>query len=118
MNSSKLTEIFVLAEEISTHRIFIKIFLEMSTNEMATEFSDPFRHTCLIPYVDPASAPPAVADKLKILPFRRNIFYLLGHSQGLFPHLMGVIGGCFNGQVRGVQLLDWVRCFLIHDWLD
>lgn len=81
---------------------------EMSTNEMNTSASDPFRHTCLIPYVDPASAPPAVADKLKILPFRRNIFYILGHSQGLFPHLMGIVGGCFNGQVRGVQLLDWV----------
>ncbi|KAF2137124.1 uncharacterized protein K452DRAFT_236473 [Aplosporella prunicola CBS 121167] len=69
--------------------------------------SDPYRKTSLVPYVDPATAPPAVAEKLKVLPFRRNIFLLLGHSQGLFPHLMGVIGGCFDGKARTVQLLDW-----------
>lgn len=71
-------------------------------------YDDPFRHTALIPYVDPDTAPPEVANRIKILPFRRNIFHLLGHSQGLFPHLMGVIGGCFDGKVRTVQLLDWV----------
>ena len=69
---------------------------------------DPFRHTCLIPYVDAATAPPDIAEKLKVLPFRRNIFLLLGHSHGLFPHVMGVIGGCFNGAVRKIPLLDWV----------
>ncbi|KAK0647919.1 hypothetical protein DIS24_g7249 [Lasiodiplodia hormozganensis] len=68
---------------------------------------DPFRKTCLVPYVDPKTAPPAVAEKINVLPFRRNIFLLLGHSEGLFPHLMGVIGGCFNGKVRTVPLLDW-----------
>lgn len=70
--------------------------------------ADPFRKTCLVPYVDPKTAPPAVAEKINVLPFRRNIFLLLGHSEGLFPHLMGVIGGCFNGKVRTVPLLDWV----------
>ncbi|KAF4539080.1 uncharacterized protein LTHEOB_10472 [Lasiodiplodia theobromae] len=69
--------------------------------------ADPFRKTCLVPYVDPKTAPPAVAEKINVLPFRRNIFLLLGHSEGLFPHLMGVIGGCFNGKVRTVPLLDW-----------
>lgn len=68
---------------------------------------DPFRKTCLVPYVDPDTVPQAVQDKLKVLPFRRNIFYLLGHSHGLFPHLTGVIGGCFDGQTRKIPLLDW-----------
>ena len=75
----------------------------------ASDNVDPFRHTCLIPYVDPTTAPAEVAEKIKVLPFRRNIFLLLGHSKGLFPPLMGLIGGCFNGKVRGVHLLDWVR---------
>jgi len=49
----------------------------------------PFRTTCLVPYVDAANAPPAVREKLSVLPFRRNVFLLLGHSPGLFPPLMG-----------------------------
>lgn len=69
--------------------------------------NDPFRKTCLVPYVDPDAVPQVVKDKLKVLPFRRNIFYLLGHSHGLFPHLTGVIGGCFDGQTRKIPLLDW-----------
>ena len=72
------------------------------------QYQDPYRHTCLIPYVDATQAPPDVAAKINVLPFRRNIFLLLGHSAGLFPHLMGVIGGCFNGEVRTIPLLDWV----------
>jgi hypothetical protein len=85
----------------------------MSTNvqtnsDMAEVYDDPFRHACLIPYVDVATAPPAVAEKFKVFQFRRNIFHLLGHSHGLFPHVMGIIGGCFNGQIRKIPLLDWV----------
>jgi hypothetical protein len=76
--------------------------------DASKNYQDPFRHTSLIPYVDPATAPPEVAERIKVLPFRRNIFLLLGHSRGLFPHLMGVIGGCFNGRVRSIPLLDWV----------
>ena len=79
-----------------------------SFHELEGDPIDPFRHTCLIPYLDPSTATPEVADKINVLPFRRNIFHLLGHSKGLFPHLMGVVGGCFNGKVRGVRLLDWV----------
>jgi hypothetical protein len=80
-----------------------------SANGLNAEvYDDPYRHTCLIPYVDAKTAPPAIADRINVLPFRRNIFLLLGHSQGLFPHLMGVVGGCFNGQVRKIPLLDWV----------
>nr|POF21859.1 hypothetical protein CFP56_72643 [Quercus suber] len=81
-----------------------KDYVNGSSNEAS---DDPYRHTCLIPYVDAKTAPPAIADMINVLPFRRNIFLLLGHSQGLFPHLMGVIGGCFNGQVRKIPLLDW-----------
>jgi len=81
---------------------------ETSTSGNSTQaYDDPFRHTCLVPYVDVSSAPPAIADKINVLPFRRNIFRLLGHSHGLFPHVMGIIGGCFNGQVRKIPLLDW-----------
>ncbi|KAM3424658.1 hypothetical protein BST61_g6646 [Cercospora zeina] len=80
---------------------------EQSDAASAKDHVDPLRKTSLIPYVDAATAPPAIAEKLNVLPFRRNIFHLLGHSEGLFPHLMGVIGGCFNGQTRTVQLLDW-----------
>lgn len=76
-------------------------------NKTVEVFDDPFRKTCLVPYVDVEAAPPAVQDKLKVLPFRRNIFHLLGHSHGLFPHLMGVIGGCFDGKTRKIPLLDW-----------
>jgi alkylhydroperoxidase family enzyme len=80
---------------------------ENNQNGTAEVYDDLFRKTSLIPYVDFDTAPPAVQDKLKVLPFRRNIFYLLGHSHGLFPHLTGVIGGCFDGRIRKIPLLDW-----------
>lgn len=79
----------------------------INLNGSAEVYDDPFRKTSLIPYVDFDTAPPTVQDKLKVLPFRRNIFYLLGHCHGLFPHLTGVIGGCFDGRVRKIPLLDW-----------
>ena len=72
-------------------------------------YDDPYRHTCLVPYVDPDAAPPEIASRIKVHSFRRNIFLTLAHSPGLFPHLMGVIGGCFQGKSRTVPLLDWVR---------
>ena len=79
----------------------------VTTNSNGHQYDDPYRKTCLVPYVDPETAPTAVQDKLKVLPFRRNIFYLLGNSHGLFPHLAGVIGGCFDGNIRKIPLLDW-----------
>lgn len=57
--------------------------------------------------VDVETTPAAIQDKLKEPPFRRTIFHLLGHSPGLFPHLMGVIGGCFDGKTRKIPLYDW-----------
>ena len=84
--------------------------MDDNVKAIANQFNDPvdhFRKTCLVPYVDAATAAPAVQEKLKVLPFRRNIFLLLGHSSGLFPHLMGVIGGCFDSNVRTLPLLDW-----------
>lgn len=71
--------------------------------------NDPFRHTCLVPYVDAATAPPDVAAKINVLPFRRNVFLVLAHARGPFPHLMSLLGTFFNGQLRTVQLLEWVR---------
>lgn len=76
-----------------------------NTNSINNECS--FRKTSLIPYVDFDTAPLAVQDKLRVLPFRRNIFYLLAHTHGLYPHLAGVIGGCFDGKTRRIPLLDW-----------
>ncbi|KAF2088012.1 hypothetical protein K490DRAFT_56575 [Saccharata proteae CBS 121410] len=78
-----------------------------SNGSTAQVYDDPYRHTCLVPYVDAKTAPKAIADKINVLPFRRNIFLLLGHSEGLFPHVMGIVGGCFNGNVRKIPLLDW-----------
>ncbi len=80
------------------------------TIEMASKtYDDPYRHTCLVPYVDPDTAPPEIASRIKVHSFRRNVFLTLAHSPGLFPHVMGVIGGCFQGKSRTVPLLDWVR---------
>ncbi|KAI1399164.1 AhpD-like protein [Hypoxylon fuscum] len=70
-------------------------------------YDDPYRHTCLVPYVDANTAPPQIAKMIKVHDFRRNIFLTLAHSQGLFPNVMGVIGGCFRGETRTVPLLDW-----------
>lgn len=71
-------------------------------------YDDPFRHTCLVPYVDVETAPPNIAKMIKVHDFRRNIFLTLAHSPGLFPTFMGTVGGCFRGEVRTVPLLDWV----------
>lgn len=68
---------------------------------------DPFRKTCLVPYPEVDELPPAVRDKLKILPFRRNILLTIAHSHGLGPHFLSLIGGCFDGKQRGLPELDW-----------
>lgn len=68
---------------------------------------DPFRKNCLVPYVDPETAPPAVQEKLKVLPFRRNILLTMAHSHGLFPHFSSLLGGCFDGKTRKIPLFDW-----------
>ncbi|RAH72223.1 uncharacterized protein BO66DRAFT_390346 [Aspergillus aculeatinus CBS 121060] len=69
--------------------------------------SDPHRKTCLIPYVDPDTAPSVIQERLKVLPFRRNILLILAHSQGLFPHISGLLGACFDGKQRKLSLFDW-----------
>ncbi len=74
-------------------------------------YNDPYRHTCLVPYVDPNEAPEEIASKLRVHDFRRNIFLVLAHSHGLFPNVMGLIGGCFSGKIRTIPLLDWVHQF-------
>ena len=68
---------------------------------------DPFRKTCLVPYPEVDERPPAVRDKLKILPFRRNILLTIAHSHGLGPHFLSLIGGCFDGKQRALPELDW-----------
>ncbi|CAP73413.1 uncharacterized protein PODANS_2_7910 [Podospora anserina S mat+] len=62
---------------------------------------------CLVPYVDLQTAPPEVAAAITHLPYRRNIFHLLGHSHGSFPRLMGVYANFFDGNRRILPLLDW-----------
>ncbi|OJJ70094.1 hypothetical protein ASPBRDRAFT_31971 [Aspergillus brasiliensis CBS 101740] len=69
--------------------------------------ADPYRKTCLVPYVDPERAPPHIQEKLKVLPFRRNILLVLAHSQGLFPHFSGLLGACFDGHQRSIPVHEW-----------
>lgn len=63
--------------------------------------------TCLVPYLELENAPPEVAAAIAHLPYRRNIFHLLGHSHGSFPPLMGVYGSFFDGKKRTLPLLEW-----------
>ncbi|KAL1962641.1 hypothetical protein VTN77DRAFT_9355 [Rasamsonia byssochlamydoides] len=63
--------------------------------------------TCLVPYLEIEHAPPEVAAAITHLPYRRNIFYLLGHSHGAFPRLMGVYASFFDGNRRTLPLLEW-----------
>lgn len=107
--------------QVSIQRIPSSFSITISSSEKLAIMSaptaphaDPFRHTCLIPYVEAATAPPHIAEKINVLPFRRNIFLLLAHSPGLFPHMMGLIGGYFNKDVRKIPLLDWVSPHLLH----
>ncbi|KAJ5220748.1 uncharacterized protein N7469_009635 [Penicillium citrinum] len=69
--------------------------------------NDPFRKTCLVPYPNVDDLPPTLRDKLNILPFRRNILLTIASSHGLAPHLLGLIGACFDGTQRGLPTLDW-----------
>ncbi|KAJ5689309.1 hypothetical protein N7462_003701 [Penicillium macrosclerotiorum] len=62
---------------------------------------------CLVPYIELENAPQEVAAAITHLPYRRNIFHLLGHSHGSFPRLMGVYAAFFNGNTRILPLLDW-----------
>ncbi|KAL2140866.1 hypothetical protein VTI28DRAFT_3157 [Corynascus sepedonium] len=62
---------------------------------------------CLVPYVDLQAVPQEVAAAITHLPYRRNIFYLLGHSHGSFPRLMSVYANFFDGSRRILPLLDW-----------
>ena len=78
----------------------------MTTPSTNTD-SRPAEQQCLVPYFDPSTASPAVAAALNVLPFKRNIFLLLGHSAGLFPPLMAVYGTIFDASARKLPLLDW-----------
>ena len=69
--------------------------------------SDPYRRNCLVSYADPEELPPALREKVNILPFRRNILYTVARSRGLGPHLLGLVGGCFDGGQRSLPELDW-----------
>lgn len=69
--------------------------------------NDPFRKTCLVPYANVDDLPPILRDRLNILPFRRNILMTIAHSHGLAPHLLSLIGACFDGTQRGLPTLDW-----------
>ncbi|EEH46739.2 uncharacterized protein PADG_02837 [Paracoccidioides brasiliensis Pb18] len=62
---------------------------------------------CKIPYVDPETAPSNVAAALKEMPMKRHIFYLLSHSPGIFPSIMGVYSAFFQKTTRTLPLLDW-----------
>ncbi|ROW17641.1 hypothetical protein VPNG_00855 [Cytospora leucostoma] len=62
---------------------------------------------CLVPYIELEDAPPEVAAAIIHIPYRRNIFHLLGHSHGAFPRLMGVYANFFDGDRRILPLLDW-----------
>ncbi|KAH8196712.1 hypothetical protein TruAng_009141 [Truncatella angustata] len=62
---------------------------------------------CLVPYIELEDAPPEVAAAITHLPYRRNIFHLLGHSHGAFPRLMSVYASFFDGKRRILPLLDW-----------
>ncbi|KAL1615417.1 hypothetical protein SLS56_011830 [Neofusicoccum ribis] len=62
---------------------------------------------CLVPYLDDTTASPSVAKALSALPYRRNIFMLMGHSAGLFPPVMGVYSAVFNNATRQIPILDW-----------
>ncbi|KAF4547721.1 Hypothetical protein D9617_37g012470 [Elsinoe fawcettii] len=65
------------------------------------------QQSCLVPYVDLTTIPEETAAAITHLPYRRNIFYLLGHSHGSFPRLMGVYANFFDGRRRILPLLDW-----------
>lgn len=69
--------------------------------------NDSFRKTCLVPYPNVDELPPTLRDRLNILPFRRNILMTIANSHGLAPHLLGLIGACFDGNQRRLPTLDW-----------
>ena len=79
----------------------------MSDIQANETYGGPDRNTCRVPYVEPESAPPAIREKLRVLPMRRNILLILAHSPGLFPHLSGLLGACFDGKQRLLPVLDW-----------
>ena len=78
--------------KIGVRRLSITLSIVTCTPEMLVDISmnqfndpkDPYRTTSLVSYVDAANVAPAVREKLNVLPFRRNIFLLLGQSSGLF----------------------------------
>jgi alkylhydroperoxidase family enzyme len=74
---------------------------------METKENDPFRKTCLVPYPKVDDLPPSLRDKLNILPFRRNILLTIANSHGLAPHLLDLIGACFDGTQRRLPTLEW-----------
>lgn len=74
--------------------------------------SSPGQSSCLIPYLDPATATGNVKATLDSMPYVRNIFLLLGHSSGLHPPLMDVYKAAFNKDKRKLPLLDWLLVVL------
>lgn len=61
----------------------------------------------LVPLVDEKTLTFAAQQALLTIPFKRNLLSTLGHAQGLFVPLMGILGGCFDGRVRTLPGVDW-----------
>ncbi|KAI0920316.1 hypothetical protein AcW1_002090 [Taiwanofungus camphoratus] len=60
----------------------------------------------ILPYVDSATAPPAVAEALRTLPFERNIFKLLANADTLFVPFMKLLSSCW-GAGRALKSSEW-----------
>lgn len=87
-------------------------FKEQSKTPQSNNETSPQQSSCLIPYLDPATATSDVKATLDSMPYIRNIFLLLGHSSCLYPPLMGVYKAAFNKDKRKLPLLDWLLVVL------
>ena len=62
-----------------------------------------------LPYVDPATAPPAIQAAFRLNPFNRHFIEVLANADGQFPALMQLLASLYTDQTRELSTLEWAE---------
>ncbi|MCJ1241100.1 hypothetical protein MMC14_009104 [Varicellaria rhodocarpa] len=62
-----------------------------------------------LPYVDPATAPPAIQAAFRLNPFNRHFIEVLANADGQFPALMQLLASLYTNQTRELSTLEWAE---------
>ncbi|KAL9118930.1 MAG: hypothetical protein Q9187_004512 [Circinaria calcarea] len=65
--------------------------------------------TSVLPYVDRATAPPAIQAAFDLIPFRRHILELFANAESQFPPIAELLASFFSSETRELSDLEWLE---------